>query len=46
MEKRLVLSVKGQEISYWQKIWVLLLFFFSEKGGVEKDAGNADAKLV
>lgn len=28
------------------KTWVLSLFLFPEKGGVEKGTSNADAKLV
>lgn len=46
MEKRILLSVNGQEIRYWQKYGFSYIYFFSEKGGIEKGTSNADAKLV
>lgn len=29
--KKLLLSAKGQEVRYWQKIWVLLHFFLKKE---------------
>lgn len=43
-KKALIVS-QGPRNEVLAKIWVLL-HFFSGKGGVEKDASNADAKLV
>lgn len=39
------MPAKGQEMRYWQKLWVLS-HFPSEKASVEKFARKADAKLV
>lgn len=43
-KKALIVS-QGPSDEVLAKIWVLLRYF-SEKGGIEKDTSNVDAKLV